>query len=96
MLKGIQNELLMILDFDLMALTPYHVLNQLFASGVILTCDNKQSGKELSERTFKKVREYAFFFCEVVNEEYSIIQRYLPSKVAAACLYLARKCCRLR
>lgn len=27
MLKGIQNELLMILDFDLMALTPYHILN---------------------------------------------------------------------
>lgn len=26
MLKSIQNELLMILDFDLMALTPYHVL----------------------------------------------------------------------
>ncbi len=26
MLKGIQNELLMILDFDLMALTPFHIL----------------------------------------------------------------------
>jgi hypothetical protein len=26
LLKGIQNELLMILDFDLMALTPYHFL----------------------------------------------------------------------
>lgn len=27
MLRGIESELLMILDFDLMALTPYHFLN---------------------------------------------------------------------
>jgi len=26
-LKGVQNELLMILDFDLMALTPFHLLS---------------------------------------------------------------------
>lgn len=35
MLKGIQNELLMLLDFDLMAITPYSALTQLFASGVV-------------------------------------------------------------
>ena len=41
MLKAIEGELLMILDFDFMSLTPYTVLTQLFASGVVFASDNK-------------------------------------------------------
>lgn len=77
----------MILDFDLMALTPHTVLSQLFASGVIFSNDHKSSGKDLSERTLRKVREYAFFFCEAICESYDVLHQNVPSKVAAACLY---------
>ena len=66
----------MILDFDFMALTPYHILTQLFASGVVISCDSKTSGKDLTERTLLKVKEYAFFFCGAVTEHYNIIQKY--------------------
>ena len=76
MLKGIQNELIMLLDFDLMAITPLYILSHLFASGVVFNQDMKSSGKEFTERTFKKLREYAFFFCSAANEEYNIIQLY--------------------
>ena len=41
MLKSVQDELLMILDFDLMAVTPYHVLSQLFASGIVFSSDSR-------------------------------------------------------
>jgi len=94
-LKAIESELLMILDFDLMALTPQHFLSQLFLSGVVFSSDNKTSGKELTEKTLIKLREYSQFFCDAAVEYYDIIMRYPPSKVAAACVYLARKCCRL-
>jgi hypothetical protein len=40
-LKGIEQELLTILDFDFMALTPIHFLNQLLASGLLLSSDSK-------------------------------------------------------
>lgn len=63
MIKGIQNELLMLLDFDLMAITSYNILTHLFASGIVFSQDRKGSGKEFTERTFKKLKEYAFFFC---------------------------------
>ncbi len=91
-----QNELLTLLDFDLMALTPQHVLNQLLANGVIVSCDQKQSEKDISERTLVKVKEYAQFLCDVVAEQYTIVGKYPPSKVAVACFYLARRCCHLR
>lgn len=42
-LKGIESELLTILDFDLMALTPLHFLNQLNASGILLSSDAKET-----------------------------------------------------
>lgn len=93
-LKGIQNELLMILDFDLMALTPHHFLTQLFASGVVFSCDSKANSKDFTERTFAKLKEYAFFFCDAATEAYEIVQQYSPAKVALACVYLARKCCK--
>lgn len=48
-----------LLDFDLMALTPYHFLQQLFATGLVLSNDSKQiSEKEITERTLVKVHEY--------------------------------------
>ena len=39
MLKGMESELLTLLNFDLMALTPHHFLTQLFASGIVFSCD---------------------------------------------------------
>ena len=63
----------MILDFDLMALTPIHILTQLFASGVMFSNDSKRNSKPITERTFRKIREYAFFFCQILTEEYSIL-----------------------
>ena len=59
-LKGVQAELLTLLDFDLMAVTPYHVLSLLFATGMIVSTDQKKAvEKDISERTLVKVREYA-------------------------------------
>ena len=96
-LRGVQNELLTLLDFDLMALTPYHVISQLFATGLILSNDSKRlSDKDITERTLVKVREYTQFFCDIAAEHYSISCKYPPSKVGNACFYLARKCCNLR
>ena len=96
-LKDVQNELLTLLDFDLMAITPYHVLSQLFATGLIMSNDSKRlSDKDVTERTLVKVREYAQFFCDMMVEHYNIICKYPPSKVANACFYLARKCCNLQ
>ena len=55
-----QAELLTLLDFDLMAVTPYHVLSLLFATGMIVSTDQKKAvEKDISERTLVKVREYA-------------------------------------
>lgn len=85
----------MILDFDLMCLTPFHFIMQLFASGVIFSCDTKQNQKDLTERTFLKIKEYSLYFAECVNEYYNIIQLFPSSMIAAACIYFARKCCNL-
>lgn len=41
MLKGIQSELVTILDFDLMGLTPYHFITQLFSMGVSFSYEKK-------------------------------------------------------
>jgi hypothetical protein len=95
MLKAIEGELLMILDFDLFSITPCHILKQLFASGVAISTDSKDSGKELTERSLKKLKEFAEFFCEQATESYILSHKYLPSMVAAACVYLSRKCVRL-
>ncbi len=85
-----------ILDFDLMVLTPYHFLSQLFATGVIISSDQKDCDKDISERTLVKVRAYAQYFCDLLTENYHIMAKYNPSKVAASCLYIARKCCQLK
>lgn len=74
MLKAIEGELVMILDFDFMSLTPYNLLTQLFASGIVFSCDNKSNGKELSERTLLKLKQYAHFFCDNTTEYYDICQ----------------------
>jgi hypothetical protein len=95
MLKAIEGELLMILDFDLMCLTPYTILNQLFASGIVWSSDNKSNGKDITERTLLKLKEYSYFFCDCAAEYYVLSQKFLPSQVATACVYLARKCCNL-
>lgn len=95
MLKAIEGELVMILDFDLMSLTPYNVLTSLFASGTVFSSDIKSNGKDITESTLIKLREYAYFFCDQAAESYEISNKYLPSKVAAACIYLARKCTRV-
>ena len=63
----------MILDFDLMALTPYHFLSQLLSSGIIFSCDSKATGKDISECTFSKIKSYAYFFCDAATEHYEII-----------------------
>ena len=76
-----------------MALTPYHFLTQLFATGMIISIDQKQTSKDISERTLVKVREYAQFFCDLLTEHYDIMMKYESSKVAVACLYMARQCC---
>jgi hypothetical protein len=55
----------MILDFDLMALTPYHFLTQLFASGAVFSTDIKATNNDLTEKTLKKLKAYAFYLCEI-------------------------------
>lgn len=95
-LRGVQAELLTLLDFDLMALTPFHFVQQLFATGLILSNDSKQkSEKDITERTLVKVREYTQFLCDAVQEHYNIVCKYPPSKIANVCFYFARKCCNL-
>ena len=80
-----------------MAITPYHVVQQLFATGLILSNDSKRiSDKDITERTLVKVKEYTICFCDTLTEHYNIICKYPPSKVANACFYLARKSCNLR
>lgn len=71
-LVGVQSELLSLLDFDLMALTPQHFLSQLFATGLIASIDAKASRKDVSERTLVKVREYAQVFCDLAAEHYEL------------------------
>lgn len=96
-LKGVQAELLTMLDFDLMALTPYHFIAQLFATGLIMSNDSKNiSDKDITERTLVKIREYTQFFCDIATEHYQILCKYPPSKVANGCFYIARKLCNLR
>jgi len=94
-LKGIENELLLLLDFDLMVLTPLHFLNQLHASGLVISSDSKNTGRDISEKTLFKVKEYAYHFCEAALESYDLCMRFPPSKVAAVCLFMARKACSL-
>ena len=85
------------LDFDLMVLTPWHFIEQMFATGVIVSRDQKiQRDNDITEKTMVKVRAYASFFCDIITEQYDIVAKYSPSKVAHACLYYARKCCQLR
>jgi hypothetical protein len=45
----------------------------MFASGVIFSNDEKLNGKELKEQTFKKLRVYAEYFCDIMNEYYMIV-----------------------
>lgn len=93
-LRGVQNELITMLDFDLMVLTPWHFIEQMFATGVIVSRDQKiQIEKDISEKTMVKVRAYASFLCDIITEQYDIVAKYAPSKIAHACLYYARKCC---
>jgi hypothetical protein len=42
------------------------------------------------------VRVYAQFLCDLAAEHYTITARYSPSKVAVACFYLSRACCKLK
>lgn len=79
-----------------MVITPQHVLEQLFATGLIISSDQKNTNKDISERTLVKVREYAQFFCDLAVENYHIVAKYIPSKVALGCIYLARKCCQVK
>jgi len=51
----------MILDFDLMSITPYHVLTQLFASGVLV---NPKEGN------LEKLEKVAYFLCDSACEDY--------------------------
>lgn len=75
-MKGVESELLLMLDFDLMALTPLHFLKSLHATGFLLSSDQKISGKDISEKTLFKVKEYSFTFCDAVNEYYDIAHKY--------------------
>ena len=86
-------ELIQLLDFELMIITPMHIIQQLFATGLIFTTDYKSSGKDVSEKTLVKIKEYALQFCEAVQDHYTIVQKFQSSKVAAVCIYQARKCC---
>lgn len=61
----------------------------------MFSCDIKATGKDLSERTLIKLREYANMLCDAATEHYDIIMKYSASKVASSCVYLARKCCKL-
>ena len=61
----------------------------------MFSSDLKASGKDLSERTLIKLREYANLLCDSASEHYDIVMKYSPSKVAVACVFLARKCCNL-
>lgn len=84
-----------------MALTPYHFVQQLFATGLIFSNDSKQNamtdnGRDITERTLVKIREYTQFFCEVACEHYPLVSKFAPSKLANVCFYFARKCCNLR
>ncbi|CDW87491.1 cyclin-j-like protein [Stylonychia lemnae] len=94
-LKGVEAELLVLLDFDFMALTPIHFLKHLHATGLLISSDQKLTGIEITEKTLFKVKEYAFQFCEAACEHYELIMKFQPSMVAAVCLYMARKCCQL-
>jgi hypothetical protein len=94
-LKGIEQELLHLLDFDFMALTPIHFIKLLHATGLLLSSDQKHAGFDVSEKTLFKVKEYTLHFCNAVQEHYEIIMKFPPSMVAAICLYMARKCCHL-
>jgi hypothetical protein len=80
-----------------MALTPFHFVSQLFATGLIMSNDSKRANdQDITERTLVKIREYTQFLCEVVCEHYPIVSKFPPSKVANVCFYFARKCCNLR
>eukprot|EP00347_Sterkiella_histriomuscorum_P011250 403373169 len=95
-LRGVEQELLVLLDFDFMALTPLQFLKQLHATGLLLSSDQKcNPSHDISEKTLFKVYQYALHFCYAVQEHYTIIQQFKPSLVAAGCLYIARKCCQL-
>lgn len=94
-IKGVESELLLLLDFDLMALTPLHFLNAIHASGFLTSNDCKATGQDVSEKTLFKVKEYAYFFCDEITEHYNLIQQFKPSLLASVCVYFARKCCQL-
>jgi hypothetical protein len=77
----------MVLDFNLMLLTPYHFLKAIFSSGAIFS--NTKSRK-VSQKVVRQVREYAFYYLDAVTEDYHIISKFSDSIIAASCLYLAR------
>ncbi len=74
-----------------MLLTPLGFLQQMMASGVVLSSDSKRYGKDISEKTLMKVKTYAMQFCEAALESYELCMRFPASKVAAVCLLMARK-----
>ena len=65
-IKGVEQELLTLLDFDFMALTPLHFLKQLYASGLLLSTDAKATQRDISEKTLVKCKKYAFFLCDSI------------------------------
>ena len=68
MLRNIESELLMILEFDLMLPTPFVCIKSLLACGVVFENDKKEQSHHISIKTLKKVREYSYFFCNTVTE----------------------------
>ena len=68
MLRNIESELLMILEFDFMVSTPFICVKALLACGVVFENDSKEHSTTISAKTLKKVREYAYFFCNTVTE----------------------------
>ena len=68
MLRNIESELLMILEFDIMLPTPLVCVRAMLACGIVFDSDRKAGREQISAKTLKKVREFSLFFCNTVVE----------------------------
>jgi len=96
-LLSMEPEILKLLNFQFHLRTPYHFLYTLLATGVVFKDDQKANPMSaVTQITAKKVEHYAWYVHGHALYYQEIVASYPPSKVAVACLYIARQACRLK
>ena len=75
------------LRWDLLLLTPLHIVQAMLGMGVVFSDDLPT---QPSSRMLKSVRKYAEFFCDFAVQQHEML-RYRPSIIALACVLCSRE-----